>query len=78
MGAALNTTSQHTFYTLCAPGQGPVTALTGRATGNGWRIDEDDGGLWRPIMDNVNMVAPLFPYSGCDEQHNFDGNGCGW
>lgn len=29
-------------------------------------------------MDNINMVAPLFPYSGCNEQHNNDGYGCGW
>ena len=44
MGAALNASGAHSFYTLCAPGAGPVTALTGRATGNGWRVDEDDGG----------------------------------
>jgi Alpha galactosidase A/Alpha galactosidase C-terminal beta sandwich domain len=78
MGAALNATGVPTFYSLCEPGQGPQTAPTGRATGNGWRVDEDDGGLWHPILDNVNMNAGLFPYSGCDEQHNMDGHGCGW
>jgi hypothetical protein len=78
MRDALNASGAHTFLSMCEPGQGPATAPQGRAWGNGWRIDEDDGGLWRPIMDNVNMVAPLFPYSGCDEQHGHDGRGCGW
>lgn len=78
MGAALNASGTHTFYSLCEPGQGPQTAPIGRSIGNGWRIDEDDGGLWYPILDNVNMVAALYHYSGCDEQHNMDGHGCGW
>jgi alpha-galactosidase len=78
MGAALNASGNPTFFSLCEPGQGPQTAPIGRSIGNGWRIDEDDGGLWNPILDNVNMVAGLFPYSGCDEQHNMDGKGCGW
>ena len=113
MGRALNGTGTPVFFSLCEPGQGPVTAPQGRATGNGWRVDEDDGGLWRPILDNVsnggddmhapgkagggrrgrrppartdyphyppqvNMNAPLYPYAGCDEQHSFDGHGCGW
>lgn len=78
MGAALNASGTHTFYSLCEPGQGPKTAPIGRSIGNGWRIDEDDGGLWYPILDNVNMVAALYPYSGCDEQHNNDHFGCGW
>jgi len=78
MGKALNESGNPTFYSLCEPGQGPVTAPMGRSLGNGWRIDEDDGGLWGPILDNVNMNAGLFPFSGCDEQHDFDGNGCGW
>ena len=75
---ALNATGRRVFFTLCEPGQGPETAPTGRSVGNGWRVDEDDGGLWRPILDNVNMMAPLFPFSGCDEQHGGDGWGCGW
>ncbi len=75
---ALNATGRPVFFSLCEPGQGPVTAPTGRSVGNGWRVDEDDGGLWRPILDNVNMNAPLWPYSGCDEQHNNDGFGCAW
>ena len=75
---ALNRTGKPIFFSMCEPGQGPVTAPVGRSWGNGWRIDEDDGGLWRPILDNVNMVAPLYPYSGCNEQHNNDGYGCGW
>ena len=78
MRDALNASGSHIFFSMCEPGQGPETAPFGRQWGNGWRIDEDDGGLWRPIMDNVNMVAPLYPYSGCDEQHGDDGNGCGW
>ena len=75
---ALNATGVPVFFSLCEPGQGPVTAPTGRSVGNGWRVDEDDGGLWRPILDNVNMNAPLWPYSGCDEQHGDDGLGCAW
>ncbi len=78
MGHALNATGVPIFYSLCEPGQGPVTAPVGRATGNGWRINMDDGGLWIPILDNVNMNAPLYPYSGCDEQHHNDGLGCGY
>jgi hypothetical protein len=78
MRDALNATGAHTFLSMCEPGQGPETAPFGRQWGNAWRIDEDDGGLWRPIMDNVNMVAPLFPFSGCNEQHGNDGFGCGW
>lgn len=75
---ALNATGKNIFFSMCEPGQGPVTAPVGRSWGNGWRIDEDDGGLWRPILDNINMVAPLWPYAGCDEQHENDGFGCGW
>ena len=78
MGAALNSSGAHIFYSLCEPGAGPVNSPIGRSLGNGWRIDEDDGGLWRPILDNVNMNAPLFANVGCDEQHAFDGHGCGW
>jgi hypothetical protein len=78
MGAALNASGVPTFFSLCEPGQGPVTAPVGRATSNGWRVDEDDGAGWRPILDNVAMNAPLFPYAGCDEQHGMDGKGCGW
>ena len=78
MGAALNASGNFVFYSLCEPGAGPVNSPIGRTIGNGWRIDEDDGGLWRPILDNVNMNAPLYPYPGCDEQHGMDGNGCGW
>ena len=78
MGAALNQSDNSVFFSMCEPGQGPVTAPSGRATGNGWRVDEDDGGLWRPILDNINMNAPLYSYSGCDEQHGMDGKGCGW
>ena len=70
---ALNATGKPIFFSMCEPGQGPVTAPVGRSWGNGWRIDEDDGGLWRPVLDNINMVAPLWPYSGCGEQHNNDG-----
>lgn len=78
MRDALNATGTDIFFSLCEPGQGPTTAPTGRQVGNGWRIDEDDGQLWRPILDNVNMNAPLFPYAGCDAQHGNDGAGCGW
>jgi alpha-galactosidase len=78
MGSALNASGAHIFFSLCEPGAGPVNSPIGRSMGNGWRIDEDDGGLWRPILDNVNMNAPLFANVGCDEQHNFDGHGCGW
>ena len=78
MRDALNGTGAHILYSMCEPGQGPVTAKTGRAVGNEWRVDEDDGGLWRPILDNVNMNAALWPYAGCDEQHGRDGLGCGW
>lgn len=78
MRDALNASGKPIFFSMCEPSQGPQTAPFGRQWGNGWRIDEDDGGLWRPIMDNINMVAPLFPFSGCDEQHANDGFGCGW
>lgn len=57
MRDALNKSGNHVFFSLCEPGQGPVTAPVGRTLGNGWRVDEDDGGLWRPILDNVNMNA---------------------
>jgi len=78
MRDALNATGAPIFFSLCAPGTGPANARMGRAVGNGWRVDEDDGGLWRPILDNVNMNAGLAAYSGCDEQHHDDGLGCGW
>ena len=78
MGQALNASGSAIFFSLCEPGAGPVNSPIGRSMGNGWRIDEDDGGLWRPILDNVNMNAPLFPFPGCDEQHGMDGHGCGW
>ena len=78
MGAALNASGSHIFFSLCEPGAGPINSPIGRTLGNGWRIDEDDGGLWRPILDNVNMNAPLFSGAGCDEQHGYDGHGCGW
>ena len=40
MGRALNESGKQVFYSLCEPGQGPQTAPVGRATGNGWRVDE--------------------------------------
>ncbi len=44
MGQALNDTGVDIFFSMCEPTQGPQTAPTGRQIGNGWRIDEDDGG----------------------------------
>ena len=42
MRDALNASGNHVFFSLCEPGQGPVTAPTGRQVGNGWRVDEDE------------------------------------
>jgi alpha-galactosidase len=78
MRDALNKTGVPVFFSMCEPGSGPQTAPVGRQWGNAWRVDIDDGGLWRPILQNINTNAGLYNYSGCDEQHNNDGYGCGW
>lgn len=78
MRDALNATGAPVFLSMCEPGEGPATAPFGRAWGNGWRTDIDDGGLWRPILQNVNTNAALYNFSGCDEQHHDDGLGCGF
>jgi hypothetical protein len=78
MRDALNATGVDIFFSMCEPGNGPQTAPVGRSWGNAWRTDIDDGGLWRPILQNVNTNAALFNYSGCEEQRGHDGFGCGW
>jgi hypothetical protein len=78
MRDALNATGVDIFFSMCEPGNGPQTAPVGRSWGNAWRTDIDDGGLWRPILQNVNTNAALYNYSGCEEQRGHDGFGCGW
>ena len=78
MRDALNATGVDIFFSMCEPGNGPQTAPVGRSWGNAWRTDIDDGGLWRPILQNVNTNAALYNYSGCEEQRGRDGFGCGW
>ena len=78
MRDALNASGGRFFFSMCEPGNGPQTAPVGRSWGNAWRTDIDDGGLWRPILQNVNTNAGLYNYSGCEEQRGRDGFGCGF
>lgn len=73
MRDGLNATGVPIFFSMCY-GDGLGIASLGRQYGNGWRIDEDDGGGWLPILQNINTDAGLFNYSGCGG----DGYGCGW
>jgi len=63
MRDALNATGRPVFFNLCWAS--PSSAMTGRAVGNEWRIGEDDGGGWGPILVNVNTDERLAGYSGC-------------
>lgn len=74
MRDGLNATGRPIFFNLCW-GAGETVASVGRQLGNAWRIDEDDGAGWAPMLQNVDTDAALYKYSGCDPN---DGFGCGW
>lgn len=73
MRDGLNSTNKRIFFNLCW-GAGLTVASMGRVLGNAWRIAEDDGAGWIPILVNVDVDVTLTNYSG---NHN-DGLGWGW
>jgi hypothetical protein len=72
MRDGLNATGRHIYFNLCW-GAGKEVASQGKTLGNAWRVGEDDGGGWGPVLDNVDIDNELAAYSGCDPV-----NGCGW
>ena len=64
MRDGLNATGKAVLFNLCW-GAGKTVASIGRSLGNEWRIAEDDGGGWGPILVNADVGATLGQYSGC-------------
>lgn len=72
MRDGLNATGRPIYFNLCW-GAGKTVASQGKKLGNAWRVGEDDGGGWGPVLVNVDVDAQLAAYSGCDPV-----SGCGW
>jgi len=62
MRDGLNSTNKRIFFNMCW-GDGVTVASMGRLLGNAWRIAEDDGAGWVPILVNVDVDVTLNNYS---------------
>ena len=60
MRDGLNATGRHIYFNLCW-GAGKEVAAQGKTLGNAWRVGEDDGGGWGPVLVNVSGACPDSP-----------------